>query len=209
MPFAQWGYPHVAGSVEKFEKNFPANFISEAIDQTLTRLALFCCSWISTLVFPEKKIPHPYETCIVLGHVGDKEGKKESKSKGNYTPGEIVYDEVKLEFAVVDVADFEDRAQERRRRASHKKISRGSIFRPARSCASGMPSHGRDMPIQGAKGLPRRVIALSASDIASLRKNRQKSDVKVTEVSRLPENASHAPCGTSRKKWTRTTCTAT
>jgi isoleucyl-tRNA synthetase len=34
MPFAQWGYPHVPGSKEKFEQNFPANFISEAIDQT-------------------------------------------------------------------------------------------------------------------------------------------------------------------------------
>ncbi|HSQ67321.1 MAG TPA: isoleucine--tRNA ligase, partial [Polyangiaceae bacterium] len=116
MPFAQWGFPHAPGSLEKLQQNFPANFISEAIDQT--RGWFYSLLMISTLVFDEKtcakyklpsKLPHPYETCIVLGHVCDKEGKKESKSKGNYTPPDIVYDEVKMEFAVLDAKQAEQR----------------------------------------------------------------------------------------------------
>ena len=79
MPFAQWGYPHK--NKDKFAEQFPADFISEAIDQT--RGWFYSLLMISTLVFPERKIPHPYETCLVLGHVGDKEGKKESKSKSS------------------------------------------------------------------------------------------------------------------------------
>jgi isoleucyl-tRNA synthetase len=43
---------------------------------------------------------------VVLGHVSDKEGEKESKSKGNYTPPEIILDEVKMDFAVVDAARY-------------------------------------------------------------------------------------------------------
>src|SRR5580658_9841613 len=49
MPFAQWGYPHAPGSKEKFEKSFPADFISEAIDQT--RGWFYSLLMISTLVF--------------------------------------------------------------------------------------------------------------------------------------------------------------
>jgi isoleucyl-tRNA synthetase len=97
MPFAQWGHPH-RGS-EEFERSFPADFISEAIDQT--RGWFNSLLWISTLLFPERAKPHPYKTCVVLGHVADREGKKESKSKGNYTPPEIILDRVRLEFAVV------------------------------------------------------------------------------------------------------------
>ncbi len=183
MPFAQWGYPHVEGSKEKFEKNFPANFISEAIDQT--RGWFYSLLMISTLVFPEKKIPHPYETCLVLGHVGDKEGKKESKSKGNYTPPEIVYDEVKLEFAVVDVADTKIALKKDGVAHVAQEDLDGLDLAPGAVVRIGE----REMPIQAAKGLPRRVIALSASDIASLGKIKtKKSDVKVSEVSRLPEN---------------------
>ncbi|CAN5304171.1 hypothetical protein BH09MYX1_BH09MYX1_46810 [soil metagenome] len=93
MPFAQCGFPHAPGSIEKFRANFPADFISEAIDQT--RGWFYSLLMISTLLFDEecqgrfaiaKPFPHPYENCLVLGHVGDKEGKKESKSKCNYTP---------------------------------------------------------------------------------------------------------------------------
>jgi isoleucyl-tRNA synthetase len=54
---------------------------------------------ISTLVF-EKPIPRPYKTCLVLGHVCDKDGKKESKKSGNYTPPEVILDKVAMEFAV-------------------------------------------------------------------------------------------------------------
>ena len=97
MPFAQWGYPH--RNKDRFEAAFPADFISEAIDQT--RGWFYSLLMISTLVF-DRPIPRPFKTCIVLGHVSDKEGKKESKSKGNYTPPDIILDEVKMDFAVVD-----------------------------------------------------------------------------------------------------------
>lgn len=66
MPFAQFGYPHLPGSKELFEKNFPADFISEAIDQT--RGWFYSQLAISTLLFGEKKVfPHPFKNCIVLG----------------------------------------------------------------------------------------------------------------------------------------------
>ncbi len=97
MPFAQWGYPH--RNREAFEAAFPADFISEAIDQT--RGWFNSLLWISTLLFPDAEKPHPYRTCIVLGHVSDRAGKKESKSKGNYTPPEIILDRVRLEFAAI------------------------------------------------------------------------------------------------------------
>ncbi len=82
MPFAQWGYPHQ--NKDKFEASWPADFISEAIDQT--RGWFYSLLMISTMLFEDAEYPHPYKNCIVLGHVSDKHGKKESKSKGNYTP---------------------------------------------------------------------------------------------------------------------------
>ena len=88
MPFAQWGYPHTG--VEDFKAAFPADFISEAIDQT--RGWFYSLLMISTLLDDETALPHPYKTCIVLGHVCDKTGKKESKSKGNYTPPGAILD---------------------------------------------------------------------------------------------------------------------
>lgn len=88
MPFAQWGYPHQGQ--ETFEKAFPADFISEAIDQT--RGWFYSLLMVSNLLFDEAPAPHPYGTCIVLGHVTDKTGKKESKSKGNYTPPDLILD---------------------------------------------------------------------------------------------------------------------
>jgi isoleucyl-tRNA synthetase len=87
MPFAQWGYPHQ--NADLFAKSYPADFISEAIDQT--RGWFYSLLMIATLVFDAPE-PRPYRTCIVLGHVTDKEGKKESKSKGNYTPPDIILD---------------------------------------------------------------------------------------------------------------------
>ena len=64
MPFAQWGYPHQGK--EEFEKAFPADFISEAIDQT--RGWFYSQLAISTMLFSEsEKFPHPYRNCIVLG----------------------------------------------------------------------------------------------------------------------------------------------
>jgi len=86
MPFAQWGYPHQGH--DAFEGAFPADFISEAIDQT--RGWFYSLLMISNLLFEEAEAPHPYKTCIVLGHVTDKTGKKESKSKGNYTAPDLI-----------------------------------------------------------------------------------------------------------------------
>lgn len=75
MPFAQWHYPFE--NKEIFEQNFPADFISEAVDQT--RGWFYTLMAISTLIFDKA----PYKNVIVLGHVQDKDGKKMSKSKGN------------------------------------------------------------------------------------------------------------------------------
>ena len=75
MPFAQWHYPFE--NKEIFEKRFPANFISEGIDQT--RGWFYTLMAISTLMFNRA----PFENCIVLGHVQDKDGQKMSKHKGN------------------------------------------------------------------------------------------------------------------------------
>ena len=75
MPFAQWYYPFE--NKEIFEENFPANFISEAVDQT--RGWFYSLLAISTLIFDKA----PYKNVIVLGLVLDGEGQKMSKSKGN------------------------------------------------------------------------------------------------------------------------------
>ena len=77
MPFAQWGYPHKPGSVEKFESSYPADFIAEAIDQT--RGWFYTLMAIGTLVFDESS----YETVLCLGHILDKDGRKMSKHLGN------------------------------------------------------------------------------------------------------------------------------
>ena len=75
MPFAQWHYPFE--NQEMFERNYPANFISEAIDQT--RGWFYTLLAISTLLFDRPS----FENCIVLGHVQDQEGRKMSKHLGN------------------------------------------------------------------------------------------------------------------------------
>ncbi len=75
MPFAQHHYPFE--NQELFEKQFPAQFISEAVDQT--RGWFYSLLAESTLLFDRA----PYENVIVLGHVQDENGQKMSKSKGN------------------------------------------------------------------------------------------------------------------------------
>ena len=75
MPFAQHHYPFE--NKELFEKQFPAQFISEAVDQT--RGWFYSLLAESTLLFNKA----PYENVIVLGHVQDENGQKMSKSKGN------------------------------------------------------------------------------------------------------------------------------
>jgi len=75
MPFAQFHYPFE--NKELFEANFPAQFISEAVDQT--RGWFYTLMAISTAIFDT----NPFENCVVLGHVLDKHGLKMSKHKGN------------------------------------------------------------------------------------------------------------------------------
>ena len=75
MPFAQWHYPFENKDI--FERRFPADFISEAVDQT--RGWFYSLIAISTILFHKA----PYKNVIVLGHVQDKDGRKMSKSKGN------------------------------------------------------------------------------------------------------------------------------
>ena len=129
MPFAQWGFPHAPGSVEQFAQRFPADFISEAIDQT--RGWFYGLLSISTLLFgrphapnpapdggspaaalpphtdaadralhPPRDVaavvsrayPHPYRTCIVLGHMMGEDGNKMSKRLRNYREPNYIFD---------------------------------------------------------------------------------------------------------------------
>ena len=106
MPFAQWGYRGENGpaaAAQRFHEQFPADFISEAIDQT--RGWFYSQLAISTMLFgegrngegakgesgnPQFPYPHPFRNCIVLGLMLGEDGQKMSKSKRNYRePGEI------------------------------------------------------------------------------------------------------------------------
>jgi isoleucyl-tRNA synthetase len=91
MPFAQWGYPHKPGSKEQLANSYPADYISEAIDQT--RGWFYTLLAIATLLKKAgaiKEIP-PYKNVICLGHINDKNGQKMSKSKGNIVdPWEVI-----------------------------------------------------------------------------------------------------------------------
>ena len=75
MPFAQYHYPFE--NKDLFDETFPADFISEAVDQT--RGWFYTLLVISTILFGKA----PFKNCIVLGHVNDKNGVKMSKHKGN------------------------------------------------------------------------------------------------------------------------------
>jgi len=77
MPFASHGYPHVEGSVAKFEQSYPAQFICEAIDQT--RGWFYTLMAIGTLVFDRSS----YENVVCLGHIMAEDGRKMSKHLGN------------------------------------------------------------------------------------------------------------------------------
>ena len=98
MPFAQWGYPHTGR--EKFREQFPADFISEALDQT--RGWFYSQLAIATLLFrdpnshsadwPQKALPLPFRTCIVLGLMLGEDGNKMSKSKRNYREPQEIFD---------------------------------------------------------------------------------------------------------------------
>jgi isoleucyl-tRNA synthetase len=77
MPFAQWGYPHAAGSEARFEQAYPAQFICEAIDQT--RGWFYTLMAVGTLVFDRSS----YENVLCLGHILAEDGRKMSKHLGN------------------------------------------------------------------------------------------------------------------------------
>ncbi len=86
MPFAQHHYPFE--NKETFDKNYPAQFISEAIDQT--RGWFYTLHNLSTAIFERPC----FENCIVLGHVLDGKGIKMSKHKGNIVEPDVVLDSV-------------------------------------------------------------------------------------------------------------------
>ena len=77
MPFAQWGYPYVEGSKEKFDQAFPADFICEAIDQT--RGWFYSLMAVATLAFDKSS----YSNVLCLGHILAEDGRKMSKHLGN------------------------------------------------------------------------------------------------------------------------------
>jgi len=197
MPFAQWGFPHAEGSVDRFREAFPADFISEAIDQT--RGWFYSLLMISSLVFDEetqkrmglgaaRPAPHPYKTCIVLGHVCDREGKKESKSRGNYTPPEVILERVEMDFAVLEetcggegswtvaIAPEDLEGMD---------LAAGTVVDV--SCRARPELHVQAV-ISGKKGLPRRVVALSPGLAEHLGAHPASTglDTRPVEVPRLP-----------------------
>lgn len=206
MPFAQWGYPHLPGSKELFEQAFPADFISEAIDQT--RGWFYSLLMISTLVFDEetqkrmglaftRAYPHPYKTCVVLGHVCDREGKKESKSKGNYTPPEVIFERVRMEFAAARPGDLT--------KGNIKIPSKGPGFAMiAREDYEGLDFSGDSakvllyrgdrqeaalaMELLPVKGMPRRIVVLADEDLEKLGLDAHPNanDVMPNDVLKLP-----------------------
>lgn len=207
MPFAQWGFPHAPGSVEQLQKSFPADFISEAIDQT--RGWFYGLLMISTLLFDAEtqkrfglaaakdrahEYPHPYKTCIVLGHVSDKEGKKESKSKGNYTPPELVLNRVSMGFAVL--AEAKGITPEKGVAFIAKEDLEGMDLRDG-GAIDLEPSQGEGatpftpqrLVVKAGKGLPRRVVVLHEADRKAMSlAPTTKPGVKPVEVPWLPAN---------------------
>ncbi len=196
MPFAQHGFPHQG--IQEFRRAFPADFISEAVDQT--RGWFYSLLTVGTLVFdeetqkkwglsPVRPTPYPYKTCIVLGHVCDKEGKKESKSKGNFTPPDVILDRVRMEFAVLDgttsgvVADS-GTAYIAREDIEGLDLDDGARVRLYRGRS---PEQFLDVTLKAHKKLRRRVVALSPVDGAKLGvRPTGKADVKPVEVPSLP-----------------------
>jgi isoleucyl-tRNA synthetase len=199
MPFAQWGFPHAPGSKEQFASAFPADFISEAIDQT--RGWFYSLLMTSTLLFDKetqqrlgldlRDFPHPYRTCIVLGHVSDREGKKESKSKGNYTPPEIILDRVRMDFGVLaeapGVSPEAGVALIAREDLDGMDMQDGAevvLYRSDR------PDEKRKLTLRAHKKLPRRVVLLSEQDRSALALETIATGLKTmpVEVPRAPVN---------------------
>ncbi len=105
MPFAQWGFPQQEESRTRFADQFPASFISEALDQT--RGWFYALLSISTMLFGEHGVaradervpdslptqwPQPFRSCVVLGLLLGEDGLKMSKSKKNYRTPDYIFD---------------------------------------------------------------------------------------------------------------------
>jgi isoleucyl-tRNA synthetase len=198
MPFAQWGFPHEAGSRAKFDAAFPADFISEAIDQT--RGWFYSLLMISSLVFDRetqarlglsriRELPHPFQSCIVLGHVCDRDGKKESKGKGNYTPPDIILDRVRMDFGVLAEANGQlppaGEAFIAREDLEGMDLEEGAdvlVYRPDRA------EQRVSLKLRVLKKLPRRVLVLSAEDRATLA-----AEPIATGLGTLPQEVPRAP----------------
>ncbi|MCW5962444.1 MAG: isoleucine--tRNA ligase [Bryobacterales bacterium] len=218
MPFAQWGFPHTGH--EEFKQAFPADFISEAIDQT--RGWFYSQMMIATLVFQKETqerlglepqtYPLPFKTCIVLGHVTDAEGKKESKSKGNYTPPEVILERVAMDFAVVDGTPLGLQAEPAtaliaREDLEGLDLNPGATVRLTCSATEGVAI---DVSLIPAKKLPRRVVVLDAATQLQLgvHPNAKGLQVMPVEVPRVParerirvENASMPAPGADAFRW--------
>ena len=195
MPFAQWGFPHEGHDV--FKKSFPADFISEAIDQT--RGWFYSLLMISTLVFDAETrkehdlaaetLPHPFKTCIVLGHVTDKEGKKESKQKGNYTPPEVIFDEVKMDFLVAEGGAGEAAPPKGTAFVCREDLEGLDLLEGAKVnvFTDGNEASALSLALKVNKKLRRRGIVLSPEDTKALAVVPAKDQkLKVIDVPRLP-----------------------
>jgi isoleucyl-tRNA synthetase len=229
MPFAQHGFPHAAGSFEKFDRAWPADFISEAIDQT--RGWFYSLLMVSTLVFDDetcarhglrpRPYPHPYKACVVLGHVGDREGKKESKSKGNYTPPDIILERVRMEFAPIH-GDHPLLGK----KAGQLGELRDDVVLVASEDYEGLDLEGdayevlgyrgdgrdaaRKLTLRPQKGMPRRLAAMTPATMAALGVAAVANDaiVKPNDVPSLPpihrvflEDPAHPAPGADAFRW--------
>lgn len=198
MPFAQWGFPHQGH--EEFKQAFPADFISEAIDQT--RGWFYSQMMIATLVFQKetqerlglepREYPLPFKTCIVLGHVTDVEGKKESKSKGNYTPPEVILERVAMDFAVADGTPLGLEAEAGTALIAREDME-GLDLNPGATVRLSVPSASGatvDVTLKPGKKLPRRVVLLDAATQQALgvHANAKGLQVMPVEVPRIPSS---------------------
>ncbi len=197
MPFAQYGYPHQGRN--EFESRFPADYITEAIDQT--RGWFYSQLMVSTLVFDKEcsddlgltppDYPHPFRNCIVLGHVADPSGKKESKSLGNYTPPEVIFDLVAQDFAVRGDLDGAQTAEPGRALISRDDLE-ALALKPGEIVKIFVPEAGKPpirLSVSAAKGIPRRAIQLSAHDRKGVGAvpARGGGEVSPIDVPRLPD----------------------
>jgi isoleucyl-tRNA synthetase len=194
------------GSKERFDQAFPADFISEAIDQT--RGWFYSLLMISTLVFDEetqqrmglsrmRDYPHPYKTCVVLGHVCDREGKKESKSKGNYTPPEVILERVRMEFAAVPAEGEGPRTKPGVAFIAREDYEGLDLTGESRRCCSTARREARRvaMELRPTKALPRRVVGLDPRRPRAARPHRREQGPRRCRQRRAPPPAGASASG--------------